>query len=69
MWDALEFLVSLLDLLLWWRLWVCVGLSLIVVAAIYSYLPQQEAKLPLSIFVVGFAVVIGFVLEYRASKE
>jgi uncharacterized BrkB/YihY/UPF0761 family membrane protein len=68
MWDALDLLFELLELLLFWRLWVCVGLSLLVVAVIYSYLPQPEARLPLSLLVVGVAVVAGFVLEYRASK-
>jgi uncharacterized BrkB/YihY/UPF0761 family membrane protein len=66
MWDILEFLLDFLEL---WRLWLCVGLSLVVVALIYSYLPQQAAKLPVAIFVVGIAVVVGFVLEYRAFKE
>jgi hypothetical protein len=69
MWDVLEFLLDFLELLLWWRLWLCVGLSLVVVALIYTYLPQQAAKLPVAIFVVGIAVVVGSVLEYRASKE
>jgi len=66
MWDVLEFLLDFLEL---WRLWLCVGLSLVVVALIYSYLPQQAAKLPVAIFVVGIAVVVGFVLEYRASRN
>jgi len=65
MWDFLEFIGGIFEVLTWWRFYLCLLLSVALVGLIYWLGPDRTLCLPLAIPVVVLGIGTGIVWQWR----
>lgn len=69
MFDLLEFLNWIADLVVYWRFVVCATLTAVVVAMIFALVPNETAQVVLMALAVITGLVAGVAWEYRAPPN
>lgn len=69
MWDILEFICGIIDLLASWRFYVCLLLALALVGLIYFLIPDRGVCLGLSIPVVVIGMGSGIYWQRRNRRS
>ena len=64
MWDIIEFISGIFEVLGWWRFYLCLLLSLALVGLIYWLMPDRSLRL-LSVPVAVVGIATGIVWQWR----
>jgi len=65
MWDFVEFISGIFEILAWWRFYLCLLVSLALVGLVYWLVPDRSLCLPLSIPVAVVGIGAGIVWQWR----
>jgi len=68
MWSAIDIILMIADEFCSWRVWLCIGIAVGIVAGLYYKYPEQDGIWSVSFPAAIIVTAMGFWWQYRADR-
>jgi hypothetical protein len=68
MWWVIDIILMLAPDLCSWRVWLCIGIAVVIVAGLYHLYPEHDGFWSVSYPAAIIVIAMGFWWQYRADR-